>query len=136
MTERRFSWARRSVLLAMLALVLVTTALPRAASAHARLLKSQPPARASLDVPPAEVRLWFNERLEPDFARIAVTNEKGEPVTKTPARVASDDPKVLVLELSPLPAGTYTVTVEVLSVDGHRVKQSFPFTVKAGSTGK
>ena len=51
----------------------------------------------------------------------------------SPAAVSPEDPKLLVLELPELPAGTYLVTFEVLSVDGHRVKQSFPFTIKGGA---
>lgn len=128
------SWIRCT--LAAAAIVLAVAGLPETALAHARLLRSDPPRRASLARPPKTLRLWFNEAPEPKFARVVVTNEKGEPVTQTPARVDAEDPKQLWLDLPSLPPGSYTVTFEVLSVDGHRVKQSFPFAVKERAAGK
>lgn len=120
--------SRRSAACALLwAAILV---LPSLASAHARLVKSDPARRATLGASPAAVRLWFNEAVEAEFSRLAVTRADGSVVAES-AKVDPDDPKLLLVDLPPaLPAGTYTVTFEVLSVDGHRVKQSFPFTVK------
>jgi hypothetical protein len=106
---------------------------PDAASAHARLVRSDPPRGASLKTQPSAVRLWLSEPIEPAYSRVAVTNEAGQPMVTSPAAVSPEDPKLLVLELPELPAGTYLVTFEVLSVDGHRVKQSFPFTIKGGA---
>jgi copper resistance protein C len=119
----------------MLAAAIALLALPAVAAAHARLTKSEPSRRATLSRPPVAVRLWFNEAIEPSFARIVVEDGSGAPVGDGKARVAPDDPKSLVLELPPLAAGEYTVTFEVLSVDGHRVKQSYPFTVRAAADG-
>lgn len=118
------------------AFAILVAGVPRTAVAHARLVRSEPPERASLDHSPKRVRLWFNEPLEPKFVRLEVANEKGEAVTKSAAHVAPDDRKVLELELPPLPPGSYTATFEVLSIDGHRVKQSFPFTVKEHPSAK
>jgi methionine-rich copper-binding protein CopC len=36
-------------------------------AAHSRLVKSDPPARAVLATVPKELRLWFNEAVEPAF---------------------------------------------------------------------
>jgi copper resistance protein C len=105
-------------------------ALPASALAHAKLVKSEPGRRATLSAAPRSVRLWFNERLEPSFARLTVVDADGKSVDKGSPQVAADDPKELQVDLGDLAPGTYTVTFEVLSEDGHRVKQSFPFTVK------
>ena len=43
--------------------------------------------------------------------------------------VDAGDPKQLTVSLGELPAGTYTVRFRVLSIDGHLVESSFPFTV-------
>ena len=105
-------------------------ALPSLAQAHARLEKSDPSRRATLASAPAAVRLWFNESVEAEFSRIRVVDGAGETVVEG-GRVDADDAKLLVLDLPEgLAPGDYTVTFEVLSVDGHRVKQSFPFSVK------
>jgi methionine-rich copper-binding protein CopC len=103
---------------------------PLTAGAHALLDKSEPARRAMLAKPPAAVRLWFNERLEPAFSSLEVVDAAGRPVAAATARVSAQDPKLLELALPPLAPGVYTVRYKVLSVDGHTVKASFPFTVK------
>ena len=105
-------------------------AMPGFAAAHARLESSDPARRAMLDAPPDSIRLRFNEQIEAEYSKVTVENAKGERVTDEKTRVSPDDPNVLFLDLPKLPPGAYTVRFEVLSVDGHRVKQSFPFTVK------
>lgn len=123
--------SRSALALAALALLL---ALPRAAIAHARLVQSDPPKRAALAAPPRAIRLWFNEAVEPSFARVSVADSAGKRIESTALKVDPDDAKVLELSLPGLAAGAYTVSYEVLSVDGHRVKGSYSFTVK-GSAG-
>ena len=44
------------------------------ALAHAMLVKAEPPRRAQLTQPPAQVRLWFNEEVEKDYASLAVSH--------------------------------------------------------------
>jgi hypothetical protein len=104
--------------------------MPAAAEAHAKLVKSEPAKRASLERPPAAVRLWFNEEVEPAASRIVVTDVAGTAVTFDPAHVAADDPKLLELALPSLGPGRYLVTFEILSLDGHRVTQSYSFSVR------
>jgi copper resistance protein C len=119
---------KRLVLVALLLAGMLAT--PRFAAAHARLESSDPARRATLDAPPDSIRLRFNEQIEAEYSKVTVENAKRERVTNEKARVVPDDPNVLILDLPKLPSGAYTVRFEVLSVDGHRVKQSFPFTVK------
>ena len=126
-SSRRRSAAARLVLLA------VALGSPRLVDAHARLLQSDPPQRATLERPPAAIRLWFNEPIEEAASRITVTNEAGERVATGTVRVDEREPKLLILELPPLVAGKYSVTFEVLSVDGHRVKKSYSFSVRAAA---
>jgi len=109
---------------------------PSEAAAHALLSKSDPARRAVLSKPPAQLRLWFNERLEPAFSSASVLNAAGKPVTATPAEVAREDPKLLRLALPPLAPGAYSVHYQVLSIDGHTVKASFQFTVKEPAAAK
>jgi methionine-rich copper-binding protein CopC len=119
---------RSTRLTGVLALLLWLT--PLGAGAHALLDKSEPARRATLAKPPAAVRLWFNERLEPAFSSLEVVDSAGRRVAAEAARVSAQDPKLLELALPPLAPGVYTVRYKVLSVDGHTVKASFPFTVK------
>ena len=103
---------------------------PSLASAHAYLVKSVPAGRATLFASPVKIQLWFNERLEPRYSSASVLDPDGKRVDLDNALVSSDDPKQLAIGVKPLLSGRYTVKFRVLSVDGHVVEQSFPFTVR------
>lgn len=103
---------------------------PSLAFAHAYLIKSVPPGRATLFASPAKIQLWFNERLEPRYSSISVLDADGKRVDLDNARVSTEDAKQLAIGIKPLQSGRYTVKFRVLSVDGHVVEQGFPFTVR------
>jgi len=111
-------------------LLLLFLLFPGLASAHAYLIKSVPPGRATLFTSPAKIQLWFNERLEPRYSSASVLAPDGKRVDLDNAQVSSDDPKQLAIGVKQLQSGRYTVKFRVLSVDGHVVEQSFPFTVR------
>lgn len=120
-------WLR---LLAFAAVLVLS--LPTLGWAHAALVKANPARRAVVTRAPDRVRLWFNERLEPGFARCSVWERQGGQVDLQDARVDPDDGKQLSVGLPPLGPGTYTVKFRVLSVDGHVVESEFAFTVRRG----
>ena len=103
---------------------------PAVASAHAYLVKSVPAGRATLFSSPGKIQLWFNERLEPKYSSASVLDPEGKRVDADNAQVSAEDPKQLTVALKQMPAGRYIVKFRVLSVDGHVVEQSFPFTVR------
>lgn len=98
--------------------------------AHAALVKSEPARRATLSKSPRQVRLWFNERLEPEYATITLIKDGGSQIATESARVNKDDAKLLVLDLPALVPGDYTVKYRVLSVDGHTLDYGYTFSVK------
>jgi len=100
------------------------------ALAHSMLVKAEPPRRAVLAKTPAQVRLWFNEELEGEYASLIVLDAEKHPVTEIKPQLATDDPKSIVLPLPELTPGKYSVKFRVLSVDGHVVESSFDFTIK------
>ena len=53
------------------------------AVAHSRLVKSDPSARAVLDKAPKELKLWFNEGVEPAFAKIWIVPAQGPQIPLT-----------------------------------------------------
>ncbi len=116
---------------ALLALVLAAAAvMPMPADAHALLVRTSPPKRAVLRDPPKQVELWFNERLEPAFATLTVSDGAGAPVSGAQATVGGNDRKRITVELPPLAPGSYVVRFRVLSVDGHVAEDSFGFSVR------
>jgi copper resistance protein C len=100
------------------------------ALAHSMLVKAEPPRRAMLAKSPAQVRLWFNEEIEGDYASLVVLDAEKHPVTEISPQLAPDDRKSIILPLPDLAPGKYSVKFRVLSVDGHVVESNFDFTVK------
>ena len=104
--------------------------------AHAMLVKAEPARRAQLTQVPAQVRLFFNEEVEKDYAALSVLDSSKAPVTETKPHVDASDPKAIVLPLPELNPGKYTVKFRVLSVDGHVVDSSHDFTIKNKAAAK
>ena len=117
-------------LLAGLAFVLIlVTALPLNASAHAALVKSSPARGTTLLQHPQRVELVFSERLEPAYSTVEVVDAANQPVDLRDGSLSPADSRWLTVSLPPLTAGKYTVRFRVLSVDGHVVQSEFPFTI-------
>ncbi len=114
-----------------LGLLLAALALsPALATAHATLVKSSPARRATLAESPPRVELVFSERLEAAYARLRVEDASGARVDLGDVGLARDDARRLTVSLPPLAPGAYTIRFRVVSVDGHVVESSLPFTVK------
>ncbi|KAB1929014.1 copper resistance protein CopC [Micromonospora noduli] len=108
--------------------VLVAVLIPGSpAWAHNSLRTATPARDATVPSAPTEVTLEFMQRLDPAFATIVLTDAAkrklptGEPVVT--------GAKSTVQVTDALPNGTYTVAYRVVSVDGHPVQGSYPFTV-------
>ncbi|MFZ3327883.1 MAG: copper resistance CopC family protein [Methylocella sp.] len=100
------------------------------AAAHSRLVKSDPSARAVVDKAPKELKLWFNEGVEPAFAKVWIVPAQGAQIPLT-SQGDSSDPRLLKVALPDnLPAGPVNIGYHMLSVDGHTVDDKLSFTVK------
>ena len=122
--------SRRRLRAAVAALLAAAALAPDLGRAHAFLVKSAPAARATLARAPDRVQLWFNERLEPAYSSISVWDAAGAKIESGAAAVSAEDPRRLELALPALRPGRYVARFRVLSVDGHVVESSVPFTVK------
>ncbi|MER7586113.1 copper resistance CopC family protein [Micromonospora sp. NPDC127501] len=108
--------------------VLVAVLIPGSPAWAHNSLKTATPARdATVPSAPTEVTLEFMQRLDPAFTTIVLTDAAkrklptGEPVVT--------GAKSTIQVTDTLPNGTYTVAYRVVSVDGHPVQGSYPFTV-------
>lgn len=99
------------------------------AHAHAFLDHAEPRVGTTVRSPPAEMKLWFTQELEPAFSTAKVLNAAGARVDKADARVDAADRSLLRLSLQPLGPGVYTVIWRVVSVDTHVSAGDFVFTV-------
>lgn len=103
--------------------------LPAAAWAHAALLKTFPAASTEVDTPPREVRLVYDEAVEPRFAIISVTDAAAHQEVDGAVHRSAANVDEIDVPLKHVREGWYLVFWRVISVDGHPVRGAFTFKV-------
>ena len=95
---------------------------------HMRLVKSFPAKDQVVHEAPAAIQLWFSQA--PELALTKVRLVGPEDATFNVAKaVATDDEKSVKLTIvDSLPEGTYSVTWQTASPDGHKVRGEYAFT--------
>jgi methionine-rich copper-binding protein CopC len=116
----------RTVLLAALAAGLIQTT----AAAHAFLDHASPRVGSEVTKPPTEVHLWLTQEIEPAFSAIQVFDPAGREIDNKDSHVDSGNKAELIVSLQPIGPGTYKVVWHVVSIDTHRTKGDFKFTIK------
>lgn len=103
-----------------------------AAGAFAAHLQQQiPTAGAQLSASPQTLTLSFSEGIEPAFSGVTVTGLQQHAVATGKLTRSADNPAEVTLPLAEaLPPGEYTVAWHVVSVDGHKTKGQYTFSVK------
>lgn len=101
------------------------------ALAHAHLQQQIPAAGAQLAASPQTLTLSFSEGIEPAFSGVTVTGPQQHAVDTGKLTRSADNPvQVTVPVAETLPPGEYTVAWHVVSVDGHKTKGQYTFSVK------
>lgn len=101
------------------------------ARAHAHLTHQYPAANAEVIAAPQAITLNFSESIEPGFSGAKVIGSKNENIKTLPAKRNEQDKTQLIVPLADaLKPGSYTVNWHVVSVDGHKTKGQYTFTVK------
>lgn len=99
--------------------------------AHAHLKNQYPAAGASVAASPQALTLTFSEDIEPAFSGLEVTDSNQQAVALAEAERAPRQHNQLIVPLEkPLTSGKYQVSWHVLSVDGHKTKGNYSFSVK------
>ena len=115
---------------AAVVLALCGAAAPLAdACAHAFLDHAAPAVGSTVASPPAQVRLWFTEELEPAFSTLKVLSADGRQIDMQDTQVDRADRVILQVSLPRLAPGRYRVVWRVLSVDTHVTSGDFTFDV-------
>lgn len=104
---------------------------PTVLLAHADLVAATPGNGAVLNVSPANIELSFTEEVQ--LLRLVVTGSGDQEVTTGFSPSAAME-KTFSIVLPVLAPNTYTVNWAVLGDDGHRVENSFTFSVDATAT--
>ncbi len=114
----------------LLGLLVPFAAVPATVEAHANYAESEPAANSVVDEPPKRVTIRFTEPLEPALSEIQVFDSLGGRVDRGDSLVDASDPLVMSVSVGDLADGTYTVAWKnVSTVDGHRVRGAFVFSV-------
>lgn len=100
------------------------------AQAHAKIESSQPKADSELQSAPKEIRLRFNEALEPAFSKIELFDANNVQVGLPKPELDKTSHKVLFAALPALQPGQYRVRWSTMALDGHKAKGQFVFRVK------
>ena len=138
MSRARPAWWHRASGLVSAALVALALALAivlggtAPASAHAELVDSDPAEGAVLETAPETVTLTFNETVRLTSQEIAVYDAAGGPVAST-AGANGEQVTVDLTGAADLTDGTYVVSWNVLSGDGHPIAGALTFSVGAPS---
>ena len=109
---------------------LIAAVAPQAAWAHAALRSADPPAGSTVAGAPKQIRLQFNEPLEPAFTSVKVVGPGGQEIATRKALLDKADATTVVLPLPLLGAGAYKAQWSTMGHDGHRIKGEFGFTVQ------
>ena len=107
---------------------MLTTA---SAFAHAHLQQQIPAADSTVSVSPQALTLTFSEGVELSFSGVTLSGPQNKPVATGKLARSDGNKAQLTLPLNePLAAGEYTVEWHVVSVDGHKTKGQYHFSVK------
>ena len=99
--------------------------------AHAHLQQQIPAADSTVSVSPQALTLTFSEGVELSFSGVTLTGPQNKPVaTGKLARSDGNKAQLTLPMTEPLAAGEYTVEWHVVSVDGHKTKGQYHFSVK------
>ncbi|PZR30505.1 MULTISPECIES: copper homeostasis periplasmic binding protein CopC [Caulobacter] len=99
------------------------------ASAHAKLVASDPAANATVAAPKT-IRLTFNEKLAPAFSSFELAMADGMK-TSVKTTVSADHKTITGVPKGRLMAGAYKLTWHAAAADdGHRMDGTLTFTVK------
>ncbi|MFC5528620.1 copper resistance CopC/CopD family protein [Cohnella yongneupensis] len=126
--EERYSTRRLRLIVTLGMLWLLLAGFAGRADAHAELVSTLPIAGSQSDESPQEVKVLFNERLDPGGAKLFVLDESSRNVAEGKPLFV-DEGKGLTIGLPKLGEGHYTVSYSIISADGHPISGAYVFTV-------
>ncbi|HBO22918.1 MULTISPECIES: copper homeostasis periplasmic binding protein CopC [unclassified Providencia] len=101
------------------------------AFAHAHLKDQLPAEGAAVEQVPESITLNFSEGIEINFTKVDIVGPESQNIKTGKATLdPANDTKVIVPIEDKLAIGKYDVNWSVVSVDGHKTKGTYSFTVK------
>ncbi|MGZ4163627.1 MAG: copper resistance CopC/CopD family protein [Tumebacillaceae bacterium] len=128
-------FTKRMGILWMTLLFVLALSTPIVAYAHASLVTTTPHEGDIVQTTPKQLKLEFNEPLEPDLIDVALYDWNQNQVAVPKPQVTKGKPTEIYTTLPALPNGTYTVAWSVVSEDGHPVRGSYVFSIGVVTEG-
>ena len=97
--------------------------------AHAFVDHTEPAVGSEIHNPPAQVKIWFTEKLEPALSKIQVFDISGREIDKRDMKIDQSNGALLMVSLPELKPGTYKVRWRAVSVDTHVTTGNFTFAL-------
>ena len=124
------STVSKKLIVALIGLTSIA-AMSTAAFAHPKMTSSIPAENSMVAASPTEIRIVFNENLEPSLSGGDVLTKAGKKIETGKAVTDPTDKKQLVIPIvGQLASDTYTVDWHAVAADSHRIKGKYTFTVK------
>lgn len=93
---------------------------------HATIVKTEPANGQQVESAPSEVTIHYSEGVQ--LADISVSGSNGDKISQM-SQINSADNRIVKIPLNEIGDGVYTVSWQVLSVDGHTTNDNFFFIV-------
>lgn len=126
MPFRRFRPANRTLVPALLLLILAALLHPHPAAAHAILIGSQPQQGGSVPAGTVTIHLQYNSRIDRARSRLTLTKPDH---TQATLPIAAEGAPDEMNTTATLPPGSYALRWQVLAIDGHITRGDVTFTV-------
>ncbi|MBD2804522.1 CopC domain-containing protein YobA [Xenorhabdus sp. ZM] len=122
----RSFWTKLSALMVLFVGISCQQAL-----AHAHLKDQTPAENTTVEAAPQAITLSFSERIELGFSKVKLIGPEKVAIKTGKLELDPETKTKLILPVEDkLAAGEYSVDWSVLSVDGHKTKGVYNFTVK------
>jgi copper resistance protein C len=95
--------------------------------AHAFVDHAEPAVGSQIHGAPAQVKIWFTEKLEPALSKIQVFDSSGQQIDKRDIKIDQSNAVLLTVSLPALKPGKYKVVWRAVSVDTHVTTGNFTF---------
>lgn len=112
---------------------LVMAASASVVAAHVELISSSPVAGANLSTIPTNVKITFDDELEPDLSHFEVTDAASVQVGSGEVDLTVADRNEMSGPVTITAPGVYTVSYTVAGIDGHVLEGTFSFGYQATS---
>lgn len=93
---------------------------------HATIVKTEPANGQQIKNPPSKITIYYSEGVQ--LAEIAVFDSNGNKQSQRP-QINSADNRIVTVPIQEIGVGVYTVSWQVLSVDGHTTNDNFFFII-------